>query len=176
MKIELTSFIDRYVKEIRDNSAAMFLGAGFSKSTGYVDWKNLPKSIADELGLDVEKENDLVSLAQYCFNKNGTRSIINDAIYEEFSKDGTIDENHRLIAKLPIFTYWTTNYDSLIEDALQEAQRVVDIKYDNTSSYLLQSRIETLLFIKCMEIKRIQMTQLLLKMIMKNITGNMLSL
>lgn len=131
MKKELISFIDRYVKEIRDNSAAMFLGAGFSKSAGYVDWKNLLKGIADELGLDVEKENDMVSLAQYCFNKNGNRSIINDAIYEEFSKDGTIDENHHLIANLPIFTYWTTNYDSLIEDALQEAQRVVDIKYDN---------------------------------------------
>lgn len=131
MNNELTAFIDRYVKEIRDNSAALFLGAGFSKNAGYVDWKNLLKGIADELELDVEKENDLVSLAQYCFNKNRNRSIINNAIYEEFSKDGTIDENHRLIANLPIFTYWTTNYDSLIEDALQEAQRVVDIKYDN---------------------------------------------
>lgn len=104
MKIELTSFIDRYVKEIRDNSAAMFLGARFSKSAGYVDWKNLLKSIADELGLDVEKENDLVSLAQYCFNKNGNRSIINDAIYEEFSKDGTIDD----IALLLNFQYSPT--------------------------------------------------------------------
>ena len=131
MNNELKAFIDRYVKEIRDNSAALFLGAGFSKSAGYVDWKSLLKGIADELELDVEKEHDLVSLAQYCYNKNGNRSIINDAIYEEFSKDGTIDENHHLIANLPIFTYWTTNYDSLIEDALQEAKRTVDIKYDN---------------------------------------------
>lgn len=131
MNNELTTFIDKYVKELRDNSVALFLGAGFSKNAGYVDWKNLLKGIADELELDVEKEHDLVSLAQYCFNKNGNRSVINDAIYDEFSKNGTIDENHRLIANLPIFTYWTTNYDSLIEDALQESKRIVDVKYDN---------------------------------------------
>lgn len=89
------------------------------------------KNIAEELGLDVEKEYDLVSLAQYCYNKNGNRSIINDVIYEEFSKEKKIDENHRILARLPIFTYWTTNYDSLIEDALKENQRIVDVKYHN---------------------------------------------
>lgn len=131
MDREISAFIDRYVKEIRNNNAAIFAGAGFSKSAGYVDWKNLLKNIAEELGLDVEKEYDLVSLAQYCYNKNGNRSIINDVIYEEFSKEKGIDENHRILARLPIFTYWTTNYDSLIEDALKENQRIVDVKYHN---------------------------------------------
>lgn len=131
MDREISAFIDRYVKEIRNNNAAIFAGAGFSKSAGYVDWKYLLKNIAEELGLDVEKEYDLVSLAQYCYNKNGNRSIINDVIYEEFSKEKGIDENHRILARLPIFTYWTTNYDSLIEDALKENQRIVDVKYHN---------------------------------------------
>lgn len=131
MDREISAFIDRYVKEIRNNNAAIFAGAGFSKSAGYVDWKNLLKNIAEELGLDVEKEYDLVSLAQYCYNKNGNRSIINDVIYEEFTKEKGIDENHRILARLPIFTYWTTNYDSLIEDALKENQRIVDVKYHN---------------------------------------------
>lgn len=131
MDREISAFIDRYVKEIRNNNAAIFAGAGFSKSAGYVDWKNLLKNIAEELGLDVEKEYDLVSLAQYCYNKNRNRSIINDVIYEEFSKEKGIDENHRILARLPIFTYWTTNYDSLIEDALKENQRIVDVKYHN---------------------------------------------
>lgn len=131
MNKEISSFIDRYVKEIKNNSAAMFIGAGFSKSAGYVDWKNLLKDVADDLELDIDKEYDLVSLAQYCYNKNGNRSIINDLIFDEFNKEKGIDENHRIIARLPIFTYWTTNYDSLIEDALEEAQRIVDIKYNN---------------------------------------------
>ena len=47
----------------------MFIGAGFSKSVGYVDWKNLLKDVADDLGLDIDKEYDLVSLAQYCIIK-----------------------------------------------------------------------------------------------------------
>lgn len=131
MNREVSAFIDRYVKEIRDNNAAIFAGAGFSKSAGYVDWKSLLRGIAEELGLDIDKEYDLVSLAQYCCNKNGNRSIINDLIFEEFSKEKTIDENHKIIARLPVFTYWTTNYDSLIEDALVEAQRIVDVKYNN---------------------------------------------
>lgn len=41
MNQEILNFIDKYIKEIKDNSAAMFIGAGFSKSAGYVDWKNL---------------------------------------------------------------------------------------------------------------------------------------
>lgn len=131
MDREISSFIDKYVKEIKDNNAAMFIGAGFSKSAGYVDWKNLLRNVADDLGLDVDKEYDLVSLAQYCYNKNGNRSVINDVIFSEFTKDKEVDENHEIIARLPIFTYWTTNYDSLIEDALTESKRVVDVKYNN---------------------------------------------
>ena len=45
---DILSFIDKYVKEIKDNSAAMFIGAGFSKSAGYVDWKNLLRNVAED--------------------------------------------------------------------------------------------------------------------------------
>ena len=128
---EISLFIDKFVKEIRDNSASVFIGAGFSRSAGYVDWKNLLKNVAKELELDVDKEYDLVSLAQYCYNKNGNRSVINDTILEEFSQEKELSKNHKILARLPIFTYWTTNYDSLIEDALKSTQRIVDIKYNN---------------------------------------------
>ena len=90
MNRDISAFIDKYVKEIKDNNAAMFIGAGFSKSAGYVDWKNLLRSVAEDLGLDVDKEYDLVSLAQYCYNKNGNRSLINDTIFDEFSKEKDI--------------------------------------------------------------------------------------
>lgn len=61
MKREIDTFINKYVKEIKNNNAAFFAGAGFSKQSGYVDWKTLLKSITLELGLDVEKEHDLVA-------------------------------------------------------------------------------------------------------------------
>ncbi len=86
MNSEINAFINKYVKEIRNNNAAFFAGAGFSKESGYVDWKTLLESIASELGLEVEKEHDLVALAQYCYNKHQNRGIINDVIFEEFFK------------------------------------------------------------------------------------------
>jgi len=131
MNSEINAFIERYVKEIRDSSVAVFIGAGFSKNSGYVDWKHLLEGVAKELNLDIEKENDLVSLAQYYCNQNQNRSVINNIIFEEFTQEKKLSENHKILARLPIFTYWTTNYDSLIENALKEAQRVVDIKYNN---------------------------------------------
>ena len=36
----------------------------------------------------------------------------------------------RTLARLPVFTYWTTNYDKLIEKALEDAKKVPDVKYD----------------------------------------------
>ena len=60
MNSEINAFINKYVKEIRNNNAAFFAGAGFSKESGYVDWKTLLESIASELGLEVEKEHDLI--------------------------------------------------------------------------------------------------------------------
>ena len=146
MNQEILNFIDKYVKEIKDNSAAMFIGAGFSKSAGYVDWKNLLRSVAEDLGLDIDKEYDLVSLAQYCYNRNRNRSIINDMIFEEFTKEKDIDENHRIIARLPISTYWTTNYDSLIEDALTKEKKIVDVKHNNKQLSLTKPHRDAIVY------------------------------
>lgn len=38
-------------------------------------------------------------------------------------------ENHKILARLPIRTYWTTNYDKLIEKSLEGVSKVVDVKY-----------------------------------------------
>lgn len=131
MNNSIDAFINKYVKEIVNNNAVFFAGAGFSKAAGYVDWKKLLTEIAKELDLDVNKENDLVALAQYCYNKNLNRSTINDVIFEEFSKQKTPTQNHRILAKLPISIIWTTNYDDLIEKAFEDSQRIVDVKSCN---------------------------------------------
>nr|WP_252384180.1 SIR2 family protein [Escherichia coli] len=47
---------------------------------------------------------------------------------EEFSEQAEPSEAHKILARLPIRTYWTTNYDTLIEDSLKENYRVADIK------------------------------------------------
>lgn len=125
------TLIKKLVEEIENNNLAIFAGAGLSVGAGFVDWKNLLRDLADEIGLDVDKEYDLISLAQYHTNeKGGNRSEINKLILNEFSHNKTITENHEILARLPIDTYWTTNYDSLIERSLKESGKVVDIKHN----------------------------------------------
>lgn len=125
-----SNFIQNFSNEIVNGNAAMFIGAGFSKSSGFVDWKQLLEEVASELELDVQKEYDLISLAQYYVNKNG-RPGINHILENEFLQDKKPCENHRIVARMPISTFWTTNYDSLIEDSLSNEGKTVDVKYCN---------------------------------------------
>jgi hypothetical protein len=124
----IDSFIDTYVQALHDQNAAVFAGAGLSIPAGMVNWKGLLKNIAREIGLDVKKEDDLVSLAQFHVNERGGRHQINQALINEFARRATLTENHKILAQLPIRTYWTTNYDPLIEDALKGAGKTPDVK------------------------------------------------
>ncbi len=130
MEKTIEAFITHFVKELEEENAAIFAGAGLSMSSGFVSWRGLLKPIADELGIDIDKEHDLISLAQYHENEKGNRSALNRALIEQFTQDHEANENHRILARLPIKTYWTTNYDTLIEDTLKAASKVPDVKYE----------------------------------------------
>lgn len=129
MKNEHRAFYREVVQELQNHSLAILAGAGLSKPAGYVNWKELLKDIADDLGLSIEKEYDLISVAQYNVNKIGGRSMLNRKIIDEFNQDLDITDNHKILARLPIHTYWTTNYDDLIEKSLRESKRLVDVKH-----------------------------------------------
>lgn len=132
MKKEYVRLVDNLSKELAEGNLAIFAGAGLSRTAGFVNWKELLKPIADDLDLDVEKEWDLVTLAQYHANANATnRSKLNQMLVTEFSSDVAPTENHEILARLPIQTYWTTNYDKLIENSLERNGKVPDVKYTN---------------------------------------------
>ena len=103
--------IKELVNELSANNLAIFAGAGLSVSAGFVDWKILLRDLADEMNLDIDKEeSNLVSLAQYYVNsKCGKPLKINQLILDEFSQSATLTENHKILARLPIDTFWTTN-------------------------------------------------------------------
>lgn len=129
MDREIEAFIKEFVNDLAANNVAIFAGAGMSKATGYVDWSELLADIAQELGLQIDRESDLISLAQYHVNEK-SRAKLNKKIIEEFVEENELTENHRILARLPISTYWTTNYDRLIENALKEANKRADVKYE----------------------------------------------
>lgn len=128
MNRQLELFINKYVKALNEENAAIFAGAGISVPAGYVNWKLLLKDVAEELKLEIDKENDLIALAQYYANEKGGRGAINQKLIEEFTKEATLTENLQLLAELPIKFYWTTNYDKLIEKALENAHKLADAK------------------------------------------------
>lgn len=119
--------LDNIVQALRNGRLSIFAGAGLSASSGYVNWKQLIKPMSDYLGLNIN--TDLTMIAQY-YENECTREGLNRAILSEFSKVPTKNDNMEILASLPIDTYWTTNYDSIIEDTLREKGKTVDVIYE----------------------------------------------
>jgi len=115
-----------------ERNGAFFIGAGMSRAAGFVDWRGLLKDIASDLGLDIDRETDLLSIAQFHENHAGNRGKINQALLDEFTRGASPTLNHSLIATLPINLIWTTNYDTLIEDQLRAVGRRPDVKHSES--------------------------------------------
>jgi len=140
--------VKNLLEAIENRNLAIFAGAGLSIPAGYVNWQQLLRPIADELELDIDKEaNNLVQLAQYHCNANqSNRGKINQLLVSEFSKEARITENHSILARLPIETFWTTNYDRMIESALLEVGKTPDVKYSNKQLAFTVPRRDALVY------------------------------
>lgn len=144
---EIESFIANFVKDLNNNSAAIFAGAGLSIPAGFVNWKDLLSDLAKELGLNIEVENDLISIAQYHVNENGGNKYgIIRKILEEFTEEVEETENHKIIARLPITSIWTTNYDKLIEQALINEKKNIDIKFKENQLLYTKPKREAVVY------------------------------
>jgi hypothetical protein len=127
-------FLRGFGDALVEQRAALFVGAGASRSAGFVDWKDLLTDFAGELGLNLEVETDYVSVAQYHINQAGSRERLHAKLIAELSDGASETELHPALARLPINVYWTTNYDSLIEDSLEKLERKAIVR--TTSSDL----------------------------------------
>jgi NAD-dependent SIR2 family protein deacetylase len=128
MNNQAERFVETFIIELEEENIAVFAGAGLSVGAGYVDWRKLLQPIAQELDLDIDQEHDLISIAQYHLNEKQNRSGLNRVLIEQLSPGHAPTENHRILARLPIKTYWTTNYDKLLEESLKAAGKIPDVK------------------------------------------------
>lgn len=160
MSTDKEVLIKEYLKAIHEDNAAVFAGAGLSAASGFVNWKVLLKEAAEELGLDIDKETDLISLAQYFFNKNG-RQRLSQLVIDNFSAEAQINENHKILAQLPIDTYWTTNYDRLIEKSLTRAGKNPDVKIAQADFALLKPKRDAIVYKMHGDIERANETVLI---------------
>jgi NAD-dependent SIR2 family protein deacetylase len=126
-------FINEYLKALLEGNAAIFAGAGLSVSSGFFDWKKLLTPIANKLQLNINEEHDLSALAQFFVdNRGGVRDQLIKILTEEFNKAGIAqNENHEILARLPISIFWTTNYDNLIETSLKANGKLPDVKINH---------------------------------------------
>jgi len=111
-----------------------------------VDWKLLLKGIAEELQLSIDRETDLVALAQFHVNERGARDRLNQVLIDEFLEQVELTANHQLIATLPVRTIWTTNYDDLLEKALGAAAKRVDVKRRTEDFALTRKRTDVTVY------------------------------
>jgi NAD-dependent SIR2 family protein deacetylase len=147
MNSEIKEFIKFYGQALKDNNAAIFAGAGLSKPCGFVDWKGLMREIAASLGLDVDQETDLIAIAQYHINERlGNRSILNQTIKNNFAENVDLTENHHVLARLPISSYWTTNYDNLIEKAIKTEGKIPDEKKMSDNLLITEPKRDTIVY------------------------------
>lgn len=130
---EIKVFAKKFSKQMANENVAIFVGAGLSASVGFVDWEGLLAPLAKEMHLDSKREkNHLVRLAQYSVNhKHGNRHHLHEALITAFPVLKDPSENHKILARLPIGTYWTTNYDKLIETALRHEKKRTDVKHQD---------------------------------------------
>lgn len=121
-------FIHKFAEDIRNEQAAIFVGAGVSMGSDLPSWKDFAEEFAKELGLDIKNEHDLISLFQYYVNKRRCRNELNQRIFSVLGKDVPTNATHAALAALPVRTYWTTNCDELLEKAFRENDKTVFIK------------------------------------------------
>ncbi len=127
-EISKDHLIKQLYKAITTEELAAFIGAGLSMPAGFRSWKEMLREPAEEISLDVDREEyDLVSLAQFYCNSKG-RTNVDNLITENFASLKNPTENHNLLAQLPITTFWTTNYDKLMEKALENNNKLPNIK------------------------------------------------
>ena len=100
MNENVKRFIDDFSNKLISNKASFFIGSGISRSAGYVGWSEMLDDKAREIGLDINNEYDLISLAQYYVNAN-KRAKINHCISSFFDdNNGNPTKTHSLLCNM----------------------------------------------------------------------------
>ena len=113
------TFIDLFSKQIQAKNAIIFAGAGLSISAGFVDWKELVTPYAKTLNITPGQHAFPQIIQWYIDYQQNRRDVLQDIINKLCPPLATPTDNHKLLARLNIPTYWTTNYDHLLEKALE---------------------------------------------------------
>ena len=122
--------VREYSKHLQNGAGAMFIGSGFSTLSGVPSWESLLAPLADSrLQMDSVPPIDLTELAQYIVNEaGGNRGALIAHMRESLGRSYLTNKYHRALTQTKISTIWTTNQDTLIEQAFREEGLSVTVK------------------------------------------------
>lgn len=126
-------FLRDYTAALDDHSASVFVGAGVSMAAGYPSWRELLREVGKDLSVDVDDLSDLAALAQWRISLDDGKTNVLNVIRGQLAIAHPVTPTLQSLARLPVRNYWTTNYDELIERALEEAGRPIDVRASEQS-------------------------------------------
>ncbi|PPF20866.1 SIR2 family protein [Rathayibacter sp. AY1A7] len=123
--ISRTEFLVGYGDAVRRGTAAMFVGAGMSVASGLPDWNQLIAPLRAEA--DVPDEiTDAPIAAEYILAELGEHRMRRLLLDELTRTAAGPSDAVRDLMRLAVPEYWTTNYDTLLEEACEDSlHRVV---------------------------------------------------
>lgn len=141
--MEKTDLINQLTNLLEHKKLSVFLGSGMSYDACGLDWKTLVEPYIVQLP---GNDNDPIKGLQYYVTQNGISEI--DFKKEIAAKFLNLkyDIRHELLAKLPIRNYWTTNFDTLIEDSLKKNCELRDIMKTNDSFITAEERRDNIVY------------------------------
>lgn len=118
MTVTAKDLVLRFAESVEVGDAAVFLGAGTSQGANLPGWNKLIEEARIAANVP-DSISDAPLAAQYIANTDG-EATLHAAIKRKIDVAVNPTDVHKIISRLPVRDYWTTNYDLLIEDALDE--------------------------------------------------------
>lgn len=141
--MEKTDAINFIVNCLEHKSLSVFLGSGMSYDACGLDWGKL---VEPYISLLPGNDPDSIKGLQYYVTQNKINPIkFKKEIAEKFT-GLKFDSRHQTLAKLPIRNYWTTNFDTLIEDALKDIHEKRDVMTTNDSFITAEERRDNVVY------------------------------
>lgn len=153
--MEKEVLIKEFAKCLQDNRGAIFIGAGISRPSGFKSWFDLIRMMEKDIDVKINKDDNLLDIAQYIVNANsGNRGRLLKVLEEHFTanENTKINDYHKYLAETKVKTIWTTNYDTMLEKAFYGQDVIVRrCENDMLPRYITDNKIEIIKMHGCIE-------------------------
>lgn len=169
--------IEAILDAINKDHLVVFVGAGVSANSNLPSWSGLVKEFASGLGIDREiGSDDYLKIPQYYHNQRGENEYFRK-IMDIFDAPLIPNIIHDYILKLKPRHIITTNYDNLIEQAIEKhfmfydvVKEDLDLPY-STNFKLIESYVRSIFINNTVLFVGYSLQDYDLKLIMKNLEG-----